>query len=141
MAKLRILVDANIIYDVLAQRVPFYSDPARVWASVETELVEGCIAAHTATTLFYLISRYSSRKVAVSALQNLLRVFQVALVDQAVLIEALLLDWPDFEDAVQASAALHANAVYLIRRVSPGFPNSPVPVISPTEFGRLMAAL
>jgi len=58
--KLRVLIDVNVILDVLQRREPFYAMSARVLACAETGLVEGRVAAHSLTTLFYVLAKYQS---------------------------------------------------------------------------------
>ena len=140
MAELRVLLDANILLDVLARREPFYNLSAGVWASVESGQAQGLIAAHCITTLYYLVARYTTRPKAVLAVNDLLRVFSVATVNQAVIYQALAMGWRDLEDAVQACAAAQASAHYLITRNAADFNASPVPVLGPSEFLALMAA-
>ena len=47
---------------------------------------------------------------------------------------ALSLQIPDFEDALQATAAVLIGADYVITRNTGDFRNSPVPAISPAAF-------
>lgn len=139
MAELRVLLDVNILLDVLAKREPFYNLSAAVWASVESGQAQGLVAAHCVTTLYYRIARHTSRSKAILAVNDLLRVFSVAAVNQAVIYQALAMNWPDLEDAVQAYAAAQARAHYIITRNAADFRVSPVPVVGPSEFLALMA--
>jgi hypothetical protein len=61
----------------------------------------------------------------------ILRVFQVAPVDGAVIEEALRLPVVDFEDAVTAAAALASECEYIVTRDPKGFRGSTVRVLSP----------
>lgn len=134
MAKLSILLDANIVMDVFTRRQPFLPASSGVWAAVESGRVQGMVAAHTVTTLFYLVERHTSSQQATQAISDLLRVFNIAPVDQSTLLHALALGWHDFEDAVQACAAAQAAADYIITRDSVGYSGSPVPTLSPADF-------
>jgi predicted nucleic acid-binding protein len=136
-SKLRVLFDLNVVLDVLARRQPHYPDAARVWAYVESGQIEGLLAAHSVTTLFYLLHRHLGLAQAKVALHDVLRVFRVAAVDQAVIQAALVLDWNDFEDAVQATAATASEAAYLITRNEADFADSSVTVIHPANFPNL----
>src|SRR5438876_595955 len=93
----RVLFDLNVILDVLQRREPFYAMSARVLACAETGRVEGLVAAHSLTTLFYLVSRDLSADQARVALSELLRFLSVAAVDGPVIEQALGLPYPDFE--------------------------------------------
>lgn len=65
--------------------------------------------------------------------EALLSVFDVAAVDDAVLRGAVALGWPDFEDAVTASAARRAKCDAIVTRHVRDFAKSPVRVLSPSE--------
>ena len=130
---LRVLLDLNIILDVLTRREPGYRDSAAVWALVETGRMAGVVAAHSLTTLFYLMSRHIDGPTAVAALKDLLRVFSVAAVDQDVILRALQLGWRDFEDAVQMAAAERSGSDYVVTRNVRDFTSGLVPAIQPAE--------
>lgn len=133
-ARLSALIDLNVILDVLQQREPFYAASARVLACAEAGLFEGWIAAHSLTTLFYLIARYRSAEQARVAVGDLLNFLSVAAVDGAAIEQALTLPYSDFEDAVQMAAAVRAGARYLVTRDVRGYKAGPLPVLQPAEF-------
>lgn len=132
-ARLRVLIDLNVILDVLQRRQPFYDMSARTLASAETGLVDGWVAAHSLTTLFYLVARYDSPEQARVALTDLMSFLSVAAVDQAVVEQALNLPYPDFEDAVQMMAAVRSGVDYLVTRDVRNFRAGPLLVIQPVE--------
>src|SRR5205809_809522 len=101
VAALRVLIDLNIILDVLQRREPFYAMSSRVLASAESGQIEGLVAAHSLTTLFYLVTRDQSAEQARIILGELLVFLPVASVDGTVIQQALHLPYRDFEDAVQ----------------------------------------
>lgn len=134
----RILVDLNILIDALSKRQPFFESSAEVLAAIETGRIEGWIAAHSVTTLFYLVAKDSSRDMARVHLTKLLQFLRIAAVDSRVIDQALALPYRDFEDAVQMMAGVHAGAEYVVSRDLLGFKSGPLPVISP---GELLALL
>lgn len=133
-----VLLDVNVILDVLGRRQPHYAPAARVWSAIEAGEATGLIAAHTATTLYYLVQRHTNARRATAAVRDLMRVFSIAAVDGPVLSEALGLNWRDFEDAVQMAAAARAGAEYLITRNPDDFEGGTVPVLQPDEFTVLL---
>ena len=60
------------------------------------------------------------------------------LVDQNVLMQAMALNWRDFEDAVQVCAAIVAGGHYIISRDTTGFAGAGLPVLSPTDMLQLL---
>jgi predicted nucleic acid-binding protein len=139
-AKPCLLLDANVALDVLAKREPHYASSAAVWALVEQGKAEGLLAAHTITTLHYLVARYLDRRRANLTITKLLQVFAVAPVNQDVILKALALNWPDFEDAVQMAAAFSAQADYLVTRNPKDFKDELVRVVQPGDLPALYSA-
>ena len=129
----RVLIDLNLVLDVLQKREPFYAASARVLACAETGLVKGFVAAHTLTTLFYLVAKDQSAEQARVALTELLQFLSVAPVDQSAIEQALNLPYTDFEDAVQMMAAVQAGAQYLVARNVQDYRAGPLPVFQPAE--------
>ena len=134
----RVLIDLNLVLDVLQKREPFYAASAGVLACAETGLIEGFVAAHTLTTLFYLVAKDQSAERARVALTELLQFLAVAPVDQAAIEQALNLPYTDFEDAVQMMAAVQAGAQYLVTRNVQDYRAGPLPVLQPAELLALL---
>ncbi len=133
VAKPQVLFDLNIILDVLQERREFYDFSARLLAYAETGVIQGWLAAHSVTTLFYLISRNKSPEQARVTLTSLLQFLKIAPVDQNTIEQALNLPYPDFEDAVQMIAALHIHADYLLTRNTRDYQPAPMQVVQPVE--------
>ena len=131
---MRLVLDTNVVLDVLAHREPFCADAVRVLSIVETGAAEGFVAAHTVSTLFYLLNRGIGSRRARSGLLDLLRIVDVVAVDHDRILQALAMDWEDFEDALQAACAVKADADYLLTRGQRGFVGADVTVLSPAEF-------
>ena len=132
-AKPNVLFDLNIILDVLQERLEFYEFSALTLARAETGTIQGWLAAHSVTTLFYLIAKDKSPEQAKVAITSLLQFLRIAPVDQDTIEQALNLPYRDFEDAVQMSAALRSRADYLLTRNPRDYQPAPVPVIQPAE--------
>jgi predicted nucleic acid-binding protein len=131
--KLKVLIDLNLILDTLQKREPFYASSARVLACAETGGVEGTVAAHTVTTLFYLIAKDQTAEQARVTLTELLQFLSVVAVDGSTIEGALNLPYRDFEDAVQMMAAVQAGAQYLVTRNIRDYKAGPLPALQPAE--------
>jgi len=127
----RILFDTNVILDVLLDRQPHSTASATAWESVETGIVEGLLAAHAVTTIHYLVRKETGAVRARRTVAAVLKVFEVAMVDGAVIQEALQLALADFEDAVTAAAARCAGCEFILTRDPKGFRGSPVRCLTP----------
>ena len=138
LAAPKVLFDLNVILDVLQRREPFYAMSARVLACAETGQIVGLVAAHSLTTLFYLVARGQSPEQARVVLSEILRFLSVAGVDGSVIEQALNLPYRDFEDAVQMMAAVQAGAAYLVTRNVPNYRAGPLPALQPAELLALL---
>ncbi len=128
----RILLDTNVILDVLLDRKPYGEASAAVWAAVETgKAVDGMVAAHSVTTIHYLIRKEKGNARAEEIVSAILSVLGVAPIDSPVLQEALRLRFSDFEDAVTAAAARSAGCEWIVTRDPKGFRRSPVRALAP----------
>ena len=64
----------------------------------------------------------------------------MATIDQTTIEQALALNWPDFEDAVQMAAAINAGLDYLITRNPRDFKPDGVQVLRPGDALALLHA-
>jgi predicted nucleic acid-binding protein len=126
-----LLFDLNVILDVILDRKPGADAAAALWAAVEGGHGRGLIPAHGVTTVFDLHEKVRGASFARESVDRLLSVFGVAAVTDAVVRRALVLSWPDFEDAVCAAAAEASACEAIVTRDPDGYPNAPLPVIDP----------
>ena len=132
-AKPKVLFDLNIILDVLQERPECYQTSARLLAQAETGRLQGWIAAHSLTTLFYLVAKDKGTDQARVTLTSLLQILKIAPLRQETIEQALNLPYRDFEDAVQMVAALHIRADYLATRNIKDYQPALLTVIQPAE--------
>lgn len=126
-----LLLDLNVILDVILDRPPGAEAASALWAAIENGLGRGMIPAHGVTTIFYLLEKARDAGFARDGVDRLLQVFGVATVDDAVIRRALVLNWPDFEDAVCAAAAEATGCEAIVTRDPDGYPNCSLLVIDP----------
>ncbi|MGC1375668.1 MAG: PIN domain-containing protein [Anaerolineales bacterium] len=128
------LIDLNIVLDVLQRREPFYTASAQLLALAEIGQIEGLIAAHSVTTLFYLVSKTQSAAAARATLTSLMQFLKIATVSHDTIEQALNLAYKDFEDAVQMVAALQSKADFLITRNLKDYQPPLIPAMQPVDF-------
>ena len=128
---MKVLVDTDVVLDVLLDRAPFVEASKRLWAAVESGTAQGLLAAHTPTTVHYLVRQSKGTRVARDVVALLLQVFEIAAVDGGVLNRAVQLDFADFEDAVSAAAAEAAACELIATRNTKDFKRSPVVAVDP----------
>lgn len=135
---MKVLIDLNVVLDMLLEREPFYQASAEVMALAETKQIEGFVAAHSLTTLFYLVSRQLSAAKARVILSDLLKIVSVAGVDQKTIEHGLQLPYRDFEDEVQMAAAIGIDAQLVVTRNVKDFKAGPLPALQPVELVALI---
>lgn len=126
-----LLLDLNVILDVILDRRPGVDAAAALWAAIEGGEGRGMIPAHGITTIYYLIEKARGGTFARKGVERLISVFGVAPVNEDVVRRALMLAWPDFEDAVCAAAAEASGCQTIVTRDPTGYPDAPLPVVDP----------
>lgn len=134
----RVLIDVNVVLDVLADREPFAEDSAAVLSEVEAGNLEGYLAAHTVTTLHFLLAKHLGRARTRRVLSDLLSLVGLVPVDEDRIHHALAANWADFEDAVQAACAEKEGVDYLVTRNKPDFKKSAIKPVTPAELLALL---
>ena len=133
-SKPAVLIDHYVLLDVLQKREPFFEAPAGLLAAVETGDVDGYVAAHSITTLFYLIQKGKSAADARATITNLLQFIKIIPVDQNTIEQALNLNFRDFEDAVQMISAVQNKLDCIITRKVKDYQPALLPVMQPVDF-------
>jgi len=136
----KVMFDTNVVLDVLLAREPHVDAAAKLFALVDTGVIEGSICATTATTAYYIAAKSSGRERAHALVRELLALFDVAHVDRGVLDRALDLDFADFEDAVLHEAARVGGMAAIVTRNGRDFAKATLPVFSPAELLVAVAA-
>ena len=129
-----LLIDTDILLDVALQRVGFFEDSMKVIDLAEDKKINGFIAWHSLSNLYYLTSSASKKGQAKEFIGDLLEFIQVANTHTNSAIKAVNMDVPDFEDALQISSAIECNANYIITRNIKHYKKSIVKPLTPTQF-------
>jgi predicted nucleic acid-binding protein len=129
-----VLFDSDVLIDVLAQRQPFFPTSALALNTVAQGRVEGYVAGHAVTNIFYILRRQLGGETTRELLARLLLKLHVASVTDAVVRQALSSQITDFEDAVTSAAAIAAGVELIVTRNTPDFRSSPVAAMPPEMF-------
>ena len=130
----RVLYDINVLLDVLLMREPFLADSASALDAVGQGQVEGYIAGHAVTTLFYLLQRELGMAKSRQVLAGLLTKMRVAPVTDAGIRQALNNSFKDFEDGVTYAAAQEAEVSVIVTRNVSDFTKGIIPAVLPEVF-------
>jgi predicted nucleic acid-binding protein len=130
----RVLYDINVLLDVLLKREQFLADSASALDAVGQGQVEGYIAGHAVTTLFYLLQRELGMAKSRQVLAGLLTKMRVAPVTDAGIRQALNNSFKDFEDGVTYAAAQEAEVSVIVTRNVNDFTKGIIPAVLPEVF-------
>ncbi len=131
---MKILLDTNIVLDILLKREKFFLRSREIFILVEEKKVEGFLSASSFTTIYYLISKYLSKKEADESIEILLKLFDVTYLDKNIIKNAVENNGVDFEDSVIYTSAYYEGIDYIITRDKRGFKNSKVECLNPNNF-------
>ncbi|RZM75225.1 PIN domain-containing protein [Leptolyngbya iicbica] len=127
----RVLLDCDVILDVFLTRQPFVLNSAQVLDAAATAKVEGCLAGHAVTNIYYILRRQLGRDATHQALRKLLERLRVASITDEVVKAALQSPMSDFEDAVTVEAAKAAGIDSTVTRNLPDFAAASILVLPP----------
>lgn len=133
-----LLVDTNIVLDYLLKREPFYEDAKSIMQLCCENTVDGYIALHSVTTIWYILRKIpdETRRL---VLKSVCEVLQVVGTSHEEVMAALdNKSFKDFEDCIQTKCAKSAGADYLVTRNISDFERSEVPAILPDNIIRLL---
>jgi len=130
----RVLYDTNVLLDVLLRREPFLAASAAALDAVGQGQVEGYVAGHAVTTLFYLLQRELGMPKSRQVLTDLLTKMRVAPVSDAGVRQALSGSFKDFEDGVTHAAAQEAKVSVIVTRNVSDFTKGLIPAVLPEMF-------
>ncbi len=138
---MKVLVDTNVVLDLLLDRTPHAMAAAQIFSLIERNVLSGYLCATTLTTVHYLATKVVGSKQSLEEIDKLLRLFEVAPVNRAVLQGALETEgFADFEDAVLHEAARQVDADALVTRNERDFKKAVLTVYGPGELINMVSA-
>ena len=130
---MKVLIDTNVVLDFLLHRNG-YAFAVDIFGMAEKKYITGYISASAITDIFFLAKGKLGKKATKEALKDLLKVFLPAAVTDSHILQALDLEWDDFEDSVQFVVGESIAVNYIITRNNQDFSSSPIPAITPEQF-------
>ena len=129
-----IFLDTNIVLDLLAHRMPFYTEAAKLFSLADKKKVNLSISALCLADINYILSRQNSEM----EVRKILRKFKVLVnvlpLDDKITDLALNSEFRDFEDAIQYFTAIENDQDIIVTRNQPDFKESEIPVMTAGEF-------
>ena len=131
---MKIFLDTNVLLDYLLDRSPFADDAEEVVGVCTENGNLGAFSTLTACNMVYIMSKAIPRKDAEALVLQVAKLIGMTVVETEDIKSNLGAEHPDFEDAVQISAAVRWGADVIITRDKRGFTGSPLKVMTPAEF-------
>ena len=130
----KIFLDTNILLDVLLERHPYCLSAQHVWSLAERKKVRAAVSATSLNNIFFIVKRLSSQQKAYQAIRTIFELFKILDVKSQTISEALRLQPPDFEDAIQYCCALAFRSQVILTRDPAGFSGSEIPVMDCDQY-------
>ena len=131
---MKVLIDTNVIIDFLIKREPFYSKSKEVLMKCTHENIEGFVAMHTLSNLWYIL-----RNENIETRRKCLKIICLALTvcfttHDEVYNTIKKEEFDDLKDGLQEACAFSNKIDYIITRNVKDFKKSRIKVLSPTDF-------
>lgn len=130
---MRFFLDTNVALDLILEREPFAIDAVQLFALSESDRIELLLSTDAISTIFYVVSKNKNKVVARQAISTLLDYVELAALNERDVINGLLLEFEDIEDALVTAVADRCDVRAIITRNIKDFKQSPVPVLTPPE--------
>ncbi len=133
-----VFLDTNVILDLCLNREPFAADAIKVFKAIEERKILPFVSATTITDIYYLAQRQNENEVVREFISGLVDIVKIVAIDRRLISKALNTSWPDFEDAIQYSAAKKAGVAFIVTRNKKDFVKSDIAVLLPSELIQLI---
>lgn len=130
---MKVLIDTNVLFDVLAKREPFYLDSARIWTLINRKIIEGFLSAISINNLYYIIRKLRGHKSAVEFVDQILEDFEIVALTKTIFKQARTAEGKDFEDLIQYFSAIHEGCEILVTRNKKHFLAGGLSILTPPE--------
>jgi predicted nucleic acid-binding protein len=139
MKNMNLMIDANILIDVLAAREPFVHDSSLIWKMCETGIATGHVSLLTFANITYVMRKQLDPGCIEDLFNKLALIFSFEALTIRDVKTGALLEWTDFEDAIQFATASRIRADYIVTRNTKDYINSTIPAVTPTELIMLVS--
>ena len=128
-----VLIDNDILIDVALNRIPYAAPAGQLLEAVERRDITGFVAWHTIANFYYLVQPKHGSEGAKDFILDLLQFVEVARASTQDVRYAASLPMRDFEDAMQAAAAVACRATVIATRNIRDYKRAPVRAVTPAR--------
>jgi predicted nucleic acid-binding protein len=129
-----LFLDTNIVLDLLSNRMPFYTEAAKLFSLADKKKIKLSISALCLADAHYILTKQNPDL----EVRNILRKFKVLVsvlpLDNKIADLALNSEFKDFEDAIQYYTAIEHDQDLIITRNQSDFKESKIPIMTAGEF-------
>jgi predicted nucleic acid-binding protein len=137
----RILIDTDVILDFFFDRKPFSDNAAKVLALCESKEIIGFITPVIVSNVYYLLRQTAKHEKVIEKLNQLISITDVLIIDKNIIMQALISNFKDFEDALQNySAEKNGEIDVIITRNIKDFRSSSLGIMTPENYLKLKIA-
>jgi predicted nucleic acid-binding protein len=129
-----IYLDTNIVLDLLAYRMPFYTDAAKLFSLADKKKLKLSISALCFADAHYILLKQNPYLEVRSILRKFKVLVNVLPLDDKITDLALNSEFRDFEDALQYYTAIENDQDLIITRNQPDFKESKLPIMTAKEY-------
>ena len=129
-----LFLDTNIVLDLLAERLPFYTEAAKLFSLADKKKLKLSISSLCLADAHYILSRQNPEIEVRKVLRKFKVLVNVLPLDDKISDLALNSDFKDFEDAIQYFTAIENDQDLIINRNQHDFKESKIPVMTAGEF-------
>jgi predicted nucleic acid-binding protein len=131
---MKIYLDTNIVLDLLAHRMPFYPEAAKLFSLADKKKINLSISALCLADTNYILSKQHPEMEVRKILRKFKILVRVLPLDDKITELALNSEFKDFEDAIQYYTAIENDQDIIITRNHSDLKESKIPVMSAGEF-------
>ncbi|MES0490379.1 MAG: PIN domain-containing protein [Leptospirales bacterium] len=130
----KIYIDSDILLDIFLLRDKFYNPASELLTLADLKKVHAVTTPLVFSNLFYILSKYKSKNLAIKTLRTLEAILEIIPVTRKSTTLGLNSKFSDFEDALQYFSSVEAGVKYIITRNSKDYKHSKIPVMSAEQF-------
>ena len=124
-----------LILWIFAQRSPFFEDSFKLLNTIYDQNHIPCVSASAVTDIVYILRKYiADKKKLLDTVKDFLKLVAILPTTQHTVSNAFLLNFDDYEDAVQLQVAIENKISRIITRNQKDFRSHIVATQTPKEF-------
>lgn len=134
----KVFVDTDTIIDLLIDRKPYADAAATIFDWADRHEINVCTSALCFNNVHYIVRKVLGDQKTRMIIGELMEIVEVLDVTKSDILNAVLSDFNDFEDAIQHSVAnSNSGVAHIITRNKKDFKKSKINVLDPDTFVKL----